>query len=503
MVGCTTLGPDYEEPRVEWLQDWQPELYPMGDDLNRQSDLDLSFWWHLFDDPVLNGLIATAKQENPGLRLAGLRILESRAALGIAGSALYPQVQQATGAINYVGSREFGGQADGETQSFVGYQAGLNAAWELDFWGKFKRGIESADAAFFASMANQRDVQVLLSAQVADLYFAFHTILLKIDLARRNADIQKRSLNITEIRFKHGQDSELDVQQAKTQYLATESTIPELEIALVEIRNALTILLNRPPGDLPELAGLEGYLPTLPIPVDSRVPASLLLRRPDVRTAAWQVATQSAQIGVAKADYYPSIALLGSIGWSGTSLSGSSDTGSFSLGPAVQWNIFDYGRIKNNVRLQDARLQQAIVGFQSTVLGAAREVDDAAVNVIKTDERRKPLSASVDAANRSLDLAQTRYREGYSDFQRVLDAQRALFSQAERLLDNEGNHIGSIIAFYKALGGGWEAMSIDEMIPVETRDIMESRTDWGDLLTAPLPATPTSITPPSDTNEST
>ena len=398
-------------------------------------------------------------------------------------------MQQATGGASYVATRDFGGATDGDTQSFVGYQLGVNAAWEIDFWGKFKRGIESADAAFFASVANQRDAQVLLSAQVADLYYAYHTTLMRIDLARKNASIQKRSLSITEKRFEHGQDSELDVQQAKTQYLATLSTIPSFEISLVELRNALTVLLGRPPGDLPELDGLVGQIPMVDLPDEPAIPSSLLLRRPDVRAAAWTVAAQSAQIGVAKADYYPSIALIGSLGWSGNTVSGTSDVGTLGIGPAVQWNIFDYGRIANNVRLQDARLQQAIEGFQATVLGAAREVDDAAINIIKTDEKRDPLVASVESANRSLELAQKRYREGYSDFQRVLDAQRALFSRTESELINEGDHISSVIDFYTAVGGGWEPMTIDEMIPEPTRATMESRTDWGDLLTVPLPET--------------
>ena len=218
------------------------------------------------------------------------------------------------------------------------------------------------------------------------------------------------------------------------------------------------------------------------------LPARLVLRRPDVRTAAWQVAAQSAQIGIAEADFYPAISLFGTIGWSGDTLDATPDTGSFGVGPSLTWNIFDYGRIRNNVRLQDARLQQSIENFQNSVLQAAREIDDAAIGVVKTREQQSVLSESVQAAERSLELANRRYQEGYADFQRVLDAQRALFSQTERELVNRGNHISAVIGLYRAMGGGWLDMPLEEIVPPATRETMRERSDWGDLLDAPLPA---------------
>ena len=486
LAACTTVGPDYQEPDVAWLADWQTDLYGQVAPPEQQSEVDLSFWWQMFDDPVLNGLIEEARSENITLQIAGLRVLESRALLGIAGSGRYPQVQQVTGAVTYVASRE-SGAGSGGTDSLADYQAGFGLGWELDFWGRFRRSIESADAAFFASMTNHQDVQVLLAAAVADLYYAYLAAQLRIDIAQHNADIQKRSLEITEELYTSGQDSELDLQQAKTQYLATLSAIPELEISLINVRNALTAVLGRPPGALPELQQMPEDLPGVE-PVDIRdIPARLLARRPDIRTAAWQVAAQSAQIGVAKADYYPAISLLGTIGWSGNSVTASPDVGTLAAGPAVSWNVFDYGRIGNNVRVQDARLQQAIGAYQDSVLQAAREIDDAAISVIKTGERKEILTAAVVAANRSLDLANIRYREGYADFQRVLDAQRALFSQAERELINRSNHISAIISLYKAIGGGWLETPIETLIPETVRSSMKERSNWGDLLDAPLP----------------
>ena len=487
---CTTLGPDYQEPEVAWLAGWQTQLYGQVGSPEEQSELDLSFWWHLFDDPVLNGLIESARRENPTLRIAGLRILEARALLGIVGSGRYPQLQQATAAAGHVNTRQSGGPNPASEQSFTSYEAGFNLGWELDFWGRFRRGIESADAAFFATIDNQQDVQVLLSAQVADLYFAYRTTALQIEIARSNSVIQKRSYDIAELLFQSGENSELDLQQARTQYLATVSSIPGLEITQIQLGNALAAILGRPPGDLAELDGASRALPAMDPLLIRGIPGSLLLRRPDVRAAARQVAAQSAQIGIAEADLYPAISLFGTIGWSGDSLAATADTSTLALGPTVTWNLFDHGRLRNNVRVQDARLQQAIENYENSVLQAAREIDDAAIGVVKTREQRAILVDSVDAARRSLDIATVRYREGYADFQRVLDAQRALAAQQEREILNQGAHISAVITFYKALGGGWQAMPIDDLLPVPTREAMESRTKWGDLLRAPLPVAP-------------
>ena len=480
--GCTTLGPDYEEPEVGWLDEWQTTLYGQAGSQERQTASDLRFWWRVFDDPALNRLIETARRENRSLRIAGLRILESRAQLGIAGSALYPQVQQVTGAVGYVNTRQRGGGQPGSSQDFVSYQAGFNLGWELDFWGRFKRGIESADAAFFSSIANQQDLQVLLSSQVADLYFAYRTTQLRITIARENVALQKRSFEITRRLYKSGAKSELDLQQARTQYLATLSTIPGLQITLTQTRNALATLLGRPPGELPELAEPRDRLPKIERLAIRDIPAQLLMRRPDIRAAAWRVAAQSAQIGIAEADFYPSISLLGSIGWSGSSLSASPNTGNLLIGPSLTWNVFDHGRIANNVRVQDSLLQQLIEQYQDTVLQAAREIDDAAISVVKTAEQEGILKESVQAAKRSLQLANTRYREGYADFQRVLDAQRALFTQAEQELVNQGSHVSAVITLYKALGGGWEMRAGKDFVPTDIKVEMKARTNWGHLL---------------------
>ncbi len=486
LAACTTLGPDYQEPDVTWLKDWQPSAYGTTADQPAAKQADLRFWWQIFNDPALNRLIAEARQENLQLRIAGLRIFESMALLGIADSRLYPQLQQVGGAVNYVNNQFHGGDAPASDQSFGAYNIGFNLGWELDFWGRFKRGIESADAAFFASVANQQDIQVLISAQVADLYYAYRTTEARIEIAHKNAEIQKRSYEITATLYKNGEQSELDLQQAKTQYLATLSGIPELEISLLKIRNSMAALLGRAPGDLPEFDTPDYKLPAISSDSIHYIPANLLNRRPDIRAAAWQVAAQSAQIGIAEADYYPAISLLGSIGWSGNSLSGSSNTGSLLLGPGLKWNIFDHGRIKNNIRVQDAKLQQLIESYQNSVLLAAKEVDDAAYSIQKTAEQEVLIDQAVTASERALEIANTRYREGYADFQRVLDAQRAMFVQAERQLLTYGVYLTSVISLYKGLGGGWTETPVEQLIPEDVRNTMQDRTNWGDLLTTPI-----------------
>ncbi|NOQ79219.1 MAG: efflux transporter outer membrane subunit [Gammaproteobacteria bacterium] len=490
LVACTTVGPDYQEPVVDWLQDWQPSAYghSYGSNIqNKQKQIDTQFWWQLFNDPILNKLINEARQENHSLRIAGLRIFESRALLGIANSSLYPQLQQVNGSVSYVNNQSHGGNAP-KSQSFTNYQTGFNLGWELDFWGRFQRGIESVDAAFFTSITNQQDAQVLLVAQLANAYFAYRTTQARIAIAHQNANIQKRSYEITTNVFNSGEGSELDLQQAKTQYLATLSTIPELEIALAQTRNAIAILLGKAPGVLPELEVMasEYHWPVISPNYFQYIPANMLTRRPDIRTAAWQVAAQSAQIGVAEAEYYPAISLFGTIGWSGSDLAGSSDTSSLIIGPSFTWNILDYDRIENNVRIQDARLQQLIEQYQSLVLQAAKEVDDASYSLLKTSEQKLLIDKSFKASKRALELSNTRYREGYSDFQRVLDAQRAMFAQADRQLISQGSYIAAIISLYKSMGGGWTEMTNDQLLSSKVKETMQERTDWGDLLTAPL-----------------
>ena len=487
---CTTLGPDYSLPENPELQQWDEKLYGLAVPGSQEAEA-LASWWRIFRDPVLDRLIDIGGRNNLQLRQAGTRILQARALLGIAGAGLYPQVQQATGDLNYVNQQNHGGAGESSMDYGV-FQASLAVGWELDFWGRFRRGIESAEAGFLASLAAQRAMQVLVNAQIATLYFDWRILGERIGIAQENARLQKRSLEIATEQFNAGNTSELDLQQAKTQYLATRATIPQLELQRRQTFNALALTLGRAPGDIPELEESGYQLPRIAPLVVSGIPTRLLLRRPDVHAAAWAVATQSAQIGIAEADLYPAISLLGSLGWSSSTLSGATDGGLLAIGPSLRWNIFDHGLIRNNVRLQDARLQETMEQYRQTVLTAAQEIDNAAVSMLKTAEQEQILAETVTTAERALEIANTSYREGYTDFQRVLDAQRSLFSQADRLVSIRGEHLGYLIALYKGLGGGWSPATLDDTVPPPTREQMKARTDWGELLEAPLPATPPS-----------
>lgn len=477
------VGPDFQPPHERLREHWSSESIARVTQQAAQPDV--RQWWQIFSDANLERLIAQADANNGDVKIAGLRVIEARAQLGIALAGRYPQVQQANADVLYSAGRRSDG-FNTRSGGYWQYGAGLSIGWELDFWGRFSRAIESADAAFFAAQANRDAALVLMHAQVADTYFTLRTAEARLRIARENARLQKRSFDIAQKLFKSGETDELDLQQAKTQYLGTLSSIPEFESQIVLAHHALAALIGRPPGPLPELdvqSGKEGVVPLVDHVVLQDVPADLLLRRPDVLAAEYQMAAQSALIGVAKADLYPSVSLLGSLVWSASSLTGSPNTLALVAGPSVTWNIFDHGRITNNVRVQDARLQQLTVAYQNTVRAAAREADDAATALIAALQRDTILNDAQGAARRSLTLANTIYREGYSDFQRVLDAQRALFAQQDSFVVNRSNAVGGLIALYKALGGGW--YSEQPLVDAATRRQMQQRTDWGDLLDAP------------------
>ncbi len=495
LAGCTAVGPDFKLPEVPWLTGWSSgSLDSLAAEQRGKPKAQIEEWWQNFNDPLLERLVAEAQRVNRDVRTAGMRILEARAQLMIAGSLLSPQQQQLTGSVLRTGEV----RSPGRDIAFTAYNAGLGLGWEIDFWGKFRRGIEAADAGYFVSIAQYDDLQVLMAAQVANSYCAIRTIELQLKIAHENAALQKRSLEITERLFKHGNESELDVQQAKAQYLGTLSTIPQFEGSLRQNQNALSILLARPPGPLPEIAKGKGAIPQAELGVIVELPVDLLRRRPDVRAVEMQLAAQSAQIGVAEADFYPSISLLGSLGLSASSLAGSPRTLAYGIGPNLVWNVFDHGRLTGQVLVQDARFQQLYEQYQAAVLKAAREVDDAAVGFATNRAQIPILKDAVNAARRSLAIANIQYQEGMSDFQRVLDTQRTLFSQQEQLVSTMSNVTLSLIALYKAMGGGWQQGRDRPLMDDATRATMGERSDWGEMLAAPLPppaAGPRLITP--------
>jgi NodT family efflux transporter outer membrane factor (OMF) lipoprotein len=493
------VGPDYVRPPTETAAQWLE-----ADDrrLNTTSADDQS-WWRSFNDPVLNQLIERAYLENLNIRVAGVRVLEARAQLGVAIGDLYPQNQQLTGSLSKVHLSERASQAAfSKIFDYAQTQLGFTASWEIDFWGKYRRAIESADAGFQAAVADYNNALVSLTADVAHAYVTIRTLEKRLSIARQNVDTQKENLHIAQIRFNGGTTSERDVEQARTALASTQASIPTLEIGLRQQKNALSVLLGMPPSRVSGLLTGTAQIPSPPVQVAVGIPAELLRRRPDVRHAEWQAASQSASIGVTKAELYPALSLTGTFGLL------SSDVGSFSLGdvflwksrtanfgPALQWNIFNYGQITNQVRVQDARLQELLVSYQNTVLTAQREVEDNLVAYLRSQERAQSLGESTAAAQRSLDLATLQYRQGITDFTTVLTAQQALLNEQDSLASTLGDISNNLVGVYRALGGGWQIRGGNDVVPDSIKKQMAKRTDWGGLLSPTAQPSPETQTP--------
>jgi NodT family efflux transporter outer membrane factor (OMF) lipoprotein len=494
------VGPDFLRPSTkvseQWIEADNPHL--------ENAPATYREWWKAFNDPVLDDLIQSAYQQNLSLQLAGVRVFEARALLGIAIGEFFPQAQQALGATTYNRISETSptapqpGLNTGIGLSYMQAQLGLGASWELDFWGKYRRAIQAADANLLGSIAAYDNALVTLTGDVANTYVLIRTIEERLSIARANVEIQKQSLGLARVRFQTGVTSERDVQQAIAELKNTEATVFQLDTQLRQAKNALCTLLGLPPTHLDEVLSATSGIPGAPLQVAVGIPADLLRRRPDIRLAEYQAMAICAQIGVAKADLYPAFSLSGNFGFLSSDLgrfqlgdltSWKSRTGS--IGPAFQWNLLNYGQITNRVRVQDARFQEALVTYQNTVLQAQQEVENGLIAFINSQEQVKALTEAADAAKQSLDLATIQYTEGVTDFTTVLTAQQNLLSYQLSLADSQGAVPQGLIATYRALGGGWELREGHDFIPAETRDTMKKRTDWGHLLT------PTAVAPPA------
>jgi NodT family efflux transporter outer membrane factor (OMF) lipoprotein len=503
---CTQVGPDYQEPDLAIAESWDTQGA-------RTDPAEIVEWWTVFKDPVLNQLIEIAYQQNYNLQVAGLRVLEARAQLGIAVGSRYPQNQAFFGAATAIRSSESNANTGGGGDLRFGqFETGVGIGWEIDFWGRFQRGIQSADANLAASIASYDDALLILISQVASTYVAIRTRELQLRIAHANVELQERSYAITEVNYRNGKEAELDVQQALALLRGTQSTVPGLETALHLSRNALSTLLSQPVSDLSQILGSTSKVPANPPDFAIGVPADLLRRRPDIRQSELRAIAQTALVGVATADLYPSFVLSGTVGLSaatGTDTTLSGDTGfgalfsgdslQYAAGPSFSWNLFNYGRLKNNIRVQDARLQQLLVNYQNTVLRAAQEVEDSMIAYVKSLEERHLLVDAVGAAERSETLSMLRYKEGFSSYQRVLDAQQRLVVQQQRQANNLGAIAQNLISIYKALGGGWQVRENQPFIDAETQKTMQERSDWGRLLepaaTDP-PENPNAVRPP-------
>ncbi|MBI5584536.1 MAG: efflux transporter outer membrane subunit [Deltaproteobacteria bacterium] len=454
--GCL-VGPDYKPPQMTVPDEWgglaqEPEVQAAR--ATTQCS-DLVGWWREFKDPTLNGLVEQALQANLDLQIAEARLRQARAQRGVVAGDLWPALA-ASGSYRRSGSGEEGGQDR--------FQTGFDAAWEIDLFGGRRRNLESADAGVLAELENIRHVQVSLLAEVARNYLLLRGTQQQILIAQNNLAAQRQTLEITRKRFAVGFASALDVANAEISVAATESQIPTFEIARGQSIHALSVLLARPPVELRGQLSPPGPVPGVPAEVPAGLPSDLLRRRPDIRAAEARLHAATAQIGVAVADLFPVFSLTGAVNLASDALHSllSLSQGSWELGSLIVWPIFRGGAIRSNIRLQEALRDEAFITYQKTVLTALQEVEDALVAFEREQRRYQDLIGAVDASRRATALSLTLYTAGLSDFLNVLVAQRALYNSEEALVQSEQNIVLDLIALYKALGGGWEALPLAE-----------------------------------------
>jgi NodT family efflux transporter outer membrane factor (OMF) lipoprotein len=464
-VGCTTLseyvnngfkvGPNYGRPPAPVERDW---IDATDVRVRKESD-DLSKWWTVFNDPVLDSLICFAYNQNLTLREAGFRVLEARAQLAIDVGNLFPQTQTATGSYtrNVLSKKTANSRIATGKRWFQQWDLGFNLSWEIDFWGRFRRAVEADAATLDSSVENFDDALVTLLGDVATSYTQLRTFEQRIGYTKQNVELQRNTLKIVEGRFKAGTTNELDVVQARSTLEQTEAQIPELEIALRQAGNQLCILLGIPPEDLETRLG-RGAIPSAAPEVAIGIPADLLRRRPDIRRAERQAAAQSALIGVAEAEFLPHIAINGTIGFAAEHFKDLFQERALmgNVGPTFTWNILNYGRILNNVRLQDARFQELVATYQNTVLSAAQDVENGLVTFLKAQQRTKLQTASVADAERAVKIALAQYTAGTIDLTTVTLLQQNLVGLQDTLAQAQGEIATGLIQVYRALGGGWQ-----------------------------------------------
>ena len=462
LSGCT-VGPTYHPPIPSVSSTWSEA--PQGSVSTHPAQL--TQWWSTFNDPLLTILITWAVASNLDLRLAVARVREARAARGVVAPASQPQVA-AFGAYTHIrrgtntislptspADPSLGNLLERDSDVF---QIGFDARWELDLFGGVRRAVEAAEADIGAALAEYQAVLVTLLGDVARNYLELRGDQAQLAITRHNLAAQQDTRDLSRIRFQAGLSSELDVAQAEAQVATTASQIPALERQARQAIHRLGVLLGQEPGTL--IAALSSTAPVPPPPPEVAVglPAALLQRRPDIRRAERALAAATARIGVATAELYPRLALTGMLSLQSMQLvdlpQGASQF--WSLGPSVQWPIFDAGRIRANIHVQDARQEQALIRYEQTVRAALEDVENALIAYRQEQVRQRSLAAAVEAHRRALTLANEVYSKGLADFLNVLEAQRTLLGAESQLAQSNTALSMYVVALYKALGGSWE-----------------------------------------------
>jgi multidrug efflux system outer membrane protein len=448
LSACTAVGPDYVRPTVNSPETWRIDYAAAADVANTR-------WWEQFGDPALNQLIDTALRENKDVRIAAARVEEFAARLDITRSGFYPQIGYGGQASRNQASRDvFGGVPAGSGRTYNDYSATLNASWEIDVWGRIRRASEASRADLLAQDENRRTVILSLVSAVANTYVNLRQLDRQLEVSQDTLATRAEALRLFEIKFKGGVISELELAQVKVEYEQAAAAIPPAERQIALTENALSILLGHNPGPIQRGKSIDALL--LP-PVPAGAPSSLLENRPDIRAAEQNLVATNARIGVARAQYFPTISLTGLFGYVSEELDRllQNSASVWSLGGGALGPIFTGGAISGQVRASEAVQQQALVAYLQTVQTAFRDVDDALINVQKSREQLAAEGRRVQALEDYARLAKLRYDEGYASYIEVLDAQRSLFDAQLQYVSVRGAVYTSLVNTYKAMGGGW------------------------------------------------
>ena len=458
ITGCAMVGPDYVPPGTSVSGNWHTRLKG-GLKAETTDARSLAAWWIRFNDPELSGLIERAAASNLDLKKARARVRQARASRGVAWAGLFP-VADATGSATRSSTSNNAGVA---TTGNL-YALGVDASWELDIFGGVRRSVEATDADLRAAQEDLRDVLVSLLAETALNYLEVRTYQDRLAVAETNLSSQDETYRLTQWRYQAGLSDELAVQQARYNLENTRSQLPTLRTGIEGAKNRLAVLLGETPGKVHAELEERKPLPVTPPEVAVGAPADVLRQRPDVRRAERQLAAQTARIGVATADLYPKFTLSGAIGLQSFSTGNllSSGSGVASGGPGVTWRIFDAGAIRKNIEIQSALQEQYLIAYETTVLSALEEVENAFTSYAEEQQRVQSLNEATQAAQKAAELAQYKYQAGLTDFSNVLDAQRSLLTYQETLSQSKGKVTANLVKLYKALGGGWESLAPNE-----------------------------------------
>jgi outer membrane protein, multidrug efflux system len=452
ILAACAVGPNYQAPETPAAQ-----KFDGLEATTYSTDTTPTEFWRGFEDPVLERLVEEALRSNHDLRIALTRVREARALRRDSAFDLAPSINAGGG---YTKTRTATEQTlPGSARESEYYDAGFDAVWELDFFGRVRRGLEAQNAAFGAEEARLRDALVIVTAELTRSYFELRGEQQQLDVARRNVANQRSTLELAEVRLDAGSGTEFDTARARAQLSGTLGSIAPLEAAVARSIHRLSVLLGREPGALRAELAPPKDLPALPGIVPVGDPAGMLRRRPDIRVAERDLAAATARIGVAVADLFPRVTFTGSAGYVAGTSDGLGDAGSdaWRLAPGISWAIFDLGHVQARIGASRARKDGALLRYEQVVLQALEETENSLVTHARARDRLVHDADAVAASNKAADLARVRYENGASDFLQVLDAERTLLESEDRLARSRTEAATSLIAVYKSLGGGWQS----------------------------------------------